>query len=46
MRQPTPRGAICTGALQADTLDASSKFATFNALIGLREALESERPPG
>ncbi len=34
--------APCTTALQADTLDASSKYATFNALIGLRDALESE----
>jgi CHAT domain-containing protein len=37
-----PRGTLCARALQADTLDASSKFATFTALIGLHEALESE----
>ena len=40
-----PRGVMCARALQAETLDASSKFATFNALIGLREALESEDRP-
>ena len=40
-----PRGSVCTGALQADTLDASGKFAMFHALIGLREALESENRP-
>ena len=38
----TPQSAICARPLQSDSLDASSKFATFNALIGLREALESE----
>lgn len=37
-----PQGALCKKALQADTLDASSRFAAFNGLIGLREALESE----
>jgi CHAT domain-containing protein len=37
-----PRGAICTRPVQTDTLDASSRFATFNALLGLRDALESE----
>jgi tetratricopeptide (TPR) repeat protein len=41
----TLRGPVCTTALQSDTLDASSKFATFNALIGLREALQSEERP-
>src|SRR5262249_17802822 len=40
-----PRGALCATALPAATLDASSKFATFSALIGLREALESEDRP-
>ncbi|MEJ0036405.1 MAG: CHAT domain-containing protein [Gammaproteobacteria bacterium] len=40
-----PRSHVCTGALQADTLDASGKFAMFHALIGLREALESENRP-
>jgi len=41
----TLRSRVCTEALQADTLDASGKFAMFNALIGLREALESENRP-
>jgi CHAT domain-containing protein len=40
-----PRGPACTGALQTDTLDASGRFAMFHALIGLREALESENRP-
>jgi CHAT domain-containing protein len=40
-----PRGPACAGALQADTLDASGKFAMFHALIGLREALQSENRP-
>jgi CHAT domain-containing protein len=39
------RGPVCAGALHADTLDASGKFAMFHALIGLREALESENRP-
>jgi CHAT domain-containing protein len=38
----TPERPVCTGAPPADTLGASGKFATFNALIGLREALEAE----
>jgi CHAT domain-containing protein/tetratricopeptide (TPR) repeat protein len=41
----TLRSRVCTEALQADTLDASGKFAMFNALIGLRDALESENRP-
>ena len=33
---------VCAGALQADSLGASGKLAIFNALVGLREALEAE----
>ena len=33
---------VCAGALQADSLGPSGKLAIFNALVGLREALEAE----